>query len=194
MKTKYIKVPVSERLPEEIWKDVVRFEEYYEVSNIGNVRSKDRNVISKDGRSLFFKGKNLKLSINSKGYYTICIKLRNLNLNKTKTVHRLVAEAFIENPNNFPVINHKDLNQLNNNIDNLEWCTQSHNIIHAVNNGRIIKNSFEYKNSQLNKKQVLEIRELIKAPNHKVKDIAKLYNVSVEIISKLKNGRTYNNI
>ncbi|MDV3822919.1 hypothetical protein CMU07_09145 [Elizabethkingia anophelis] len=193
MNTKYVKVSVSERLPEE-WRDAVGYEDYYEVSNYGNVRSKNRSVLTKKGNVINFKSKLQKLTLNRIGYYTVCFKVRAINLNKTITVHRLVALAFIENPNNYPVINHKDLNPLNNNVENLEWCTQSDNIKHAIKHGLIVKNSFEYKNSKLNIEQLQEIKELLKDPNHVVKDIAAKFNVTYMVISKIKNNRTYQHL
>ena len=54
---------------------------------------------------------------------------------KTRTIHRLVAETFIDNPNNYPVINHKDCNKTNNNVNNLEWCTQKQNVMESFKNG-----------------------------------------------------------
>ncbi|MEJ5105535.1 NUMOD4 domain-containing protein [Chryseobacterium sp. MYb328] len=193
MKSKYKKVAVSERLPE-VWKDAVGYEDLYQVSNHGNVRSKDRIVHSKTGRPMLFKSRMQKLTLNRIGYYTVCFRARTINLNKTITVHRLVAQAFIKNDNCFPVINHKDLDPLNNYFENLEWCTQSHNIKHAISHGLIVKSSFEYKNSQLNAIQVMEIKELFKSSEWTNIKIAKKYNVSHQIISKLKHGRTYKNV
>lgn len=103
----------------EIWRPVKGYEGLYEVSNFGRVRA------------LHYKGsKNLNIKIMKQkltrfGYYEVA-----LNKNKTpKTfkVHRLVAEAFIPNPNNYPIINHKDECKTNNKVENLEWCTYKHN-------------------------------------------------------------------
>ena len=107
----------------EIWKDIEGYEGRYQVSNLGNVRSlKFRN------QKLI---KNLTLTTNNNGYKMVALN----NKNKTKffLVHRLVATAFIKNPNNYPVVNHKDENPQNNHVDNLEWCTQSYNCIYSMN-------------------------------------------------------------
>lgn len=101
---------------EEIWKDVVGYEGRYLVSNLGNIRS---TIFSKDG-----KAKNIKL-LN--GAHYLIVRLQKNGVGSTKKVHRLVAEAFLENPNNYPVVNHKNLNKHDNRVDNLEWCTYSYN-------------------------------------------------------------------
>lgn len=104
----------------ELWKDVVGYEGYYQVSNLGNVKSLDR-VIS-TGR---YHGRVMKLTIKRKGY-------KSVNLTKdgkgtVKPVHRLVAIAFIPNPENKPFVNHLDETPGNNNVDNLEWVTAKEN-------------------------------------------------------------------
>ena len=104
----------------EIWKDVVGFERAYRVSNLGRVKSKIRKGVIEE--------KLLKPYKNNKGYE--CVDLWDNN-HKKKLVHRLVAEAFIPNPEHKKVVNHKDGNPLNNKIDNLEWCTYSENMLHS---------------------------------------------------------------
>lgn len=109
---------------EEVWKQIKGFEGYYEVSNFGNVRSIDRYVYQQ-GREQLYKGVQISpYKINS-GY--LCVRLSKGNKKKGYLVHRLVAEAFIQNPQSLPQINHKDENKHNNNIENLEWCTLSYN-------------------------------------------------------------------
>lgn len=110
---------------EEIWKDVVGYENYYQVSNLGNVRSKDRVVNTWHG-VILKKGRMIKQSICNNGYYSVCFQVNNIK--KQCLVHRIVAQAFIPNLDNMPYINHKDENRLNNNIENLEWCTAKYNI------------------------------------------------------------------
>jgi hypothetical protein len=109
---------------DEIWKPIPGYEGYYEVSNTGKVRSLTRTVIMKDGKPRPIKGRELKPKINN-GYPTV-----NLSKNgtvKTIRIHRLVALTFIPNPDNLPIINHKDENKQNNNVNNLEWCTYEYN-------------------------------------------------------------------
>ena len=124
----------------EEWRDIPGFEGYYQVSNLGNVRSLDRYVVAnKSGGKKLLKGKMMKLTkdrgrIESKTKYLV-VNLRKEGKNKVCQVHRLVAEVFIPNPMNYPVPNHIDGNKENNMVDNLEWVTYSENNQHALNTG-----------------------------------------------------------
>ena len=111
----------------EVWKDVKGYEGLYQVSSFGRVKRMTKKVYNPGtyGGECTYREKLLSPYIDSAGYYQIL--LRNKNKIKRVRVHRIVAEAFIDNPNELPVINHKDGNKLNNNIDNLEWCSQAHN-------------------------------------------------------------------
>ena len=102
---------------QEIWKPVKGFEETYLVSNLGQIKSIPR---------VNTKGKLIKLYPNKSGYLYCCLSQNGKVYNKR--VHRLVAEAFIPNPNDYTQVNHKDENKDNNNKDNLEWCTNLYNI------------------------------------------------------------------
>lgn len=111
-------------LENEIWKDIVGFEDEYMVSNHGRIKSKSRIVKSnKCERSI--KGVVKLQNLNTHGYCSI--RLAKNGKSKLYSVHRLVAEAFLPNPSNLPVINHKDEDKTNNLVDNLEWCTQKYN-------------------------------------------------------------------
>jgi len=114
----------------EIWKDLPEYEDKYMVSDQGNVYSKGRKKI-------------LTMKNNHDGYLRIQIYAGN-NTCRFVSAHRLVALAFIDNPENKPFINHKDGNKANNTVSNLEWVTQKENIIHAWETGLA--------KSQLNKK------------------------------------------
>jgi hypothetical protein len=118
----------------EVWKPIKDYEEFYEVSNYGRIRSKDRIKKVPFGRSGIQKGKVIKLQLNSRGY--VRVVLSNQFGKKAFLVHRLVAAAFIENPDGLPVINHKDFNPLNNNADNLEWTTPLGNTRYSLDRGR----------------------------------------------------------
>ena len=112
-------------ITEEIWKDIPNYEGLYQVSSLGRVKSVKRIVPYKNGKVIHRKERLLSLSDSYGQYYTVgLIKEGN---HKTWNVHRLVAMAFIPNPNNLPCINHKDENKYNNLVDNLEWCSYSYN-------------------------------------------------------------------
>lgn len=108
----------------EIWKEVVGYEEYYEVSNEGNVRSKDR-WINNNGTIEFRKGRKLKQTIN-RGYKQICLCV-NCEAYTAK-VHRLVAEAFVPNPDNKPEVDHINGDRGDNRAENLRWSTKTENM------------------------------------------------------------------
>lgn len=109
-------------MTEEIWKDIPRFEGWYQVSNTGVVRSLDRYIV--DGRLI--KGKILNQYSDRQNYKKVA--LCRSGKHYKNFVHRLVAEAFVPNPNNLPVINHIDENPENNYADNLEWCSVKYNV------------------------------------------------------------------
>lgn len=115
----------------EIWKPVVGYEGLYEVSNQGRVRSLDRSVIHKDGQ-MFVKGRILKPGKYRNRYYNVNLWKKGKMTNKT--VHRLVAEAFIPNPDNKPCIDHINAVKTDNRIENLRWVTYSENRLNPITN------------------------------------------------------------
>ncbi|MRN08005.1 endonuclease [Staphylococcus capitis] len=117
----------------EIWKAIKGYEEFYEVSNLGRVRSLDRLTNNPMG-TFIRKGKILKPNINRGGYKFVLLTDENKK-QKNKKVHRLVALNFIDNPLSKPFVNHIDGNKLNNEVDNLEWCTPKENTSHAIEKG-----------------------------------------------------------
>lgn len=116
----------------EIWKDIPGYEGLYQVSNMGGVRSLNYNHTGK--LKLLKQG-----NCGDKNYRYKRVVFIQENKHKTMLVHRLVAEAFIPNPNNLPIVNHLDENPSNNCVDNLEWCTQKHNVNYGTHNQRMIK-------------------------------------------------------
>lgn len=118
----------------EEWRDIEGYEGLYQVSNKGRVKSLDKYVDNRWGTKQFVKGKVL-TNVKTQGYWYV-----GLNKNgkyKRHRIHRLVAEAFIPNPNNLLEVNHKDENPDNNTVENLEWCDHSYNINYGTRNKRV---------------------------------------------------------
>lgn len=122
-------------MEEEIWKDIEGYEGIYQVSNLGRVKSLSKYVNYRDGRKRFYPEKILALGIGGKnhkiegyGYYHVGLTNKEGKYT-SKNVHRLVAKAFVKNPDpeNFKEVNHIDKNKLNNRADNLEWCDRKTN-------------------------------------------------------------------
>lgn len=119
----------------EEWRPVTGYEKLYEVSNFGRIRSLDRFFIRKNGRPLRCKGRLLDPYISIYGYYIV--SLCDKGNSHVTALHKVVASEFIPNPDNLPCINHKDENKLNNQADNLEWCTIQYNNAYGTRNKRI---------------------------------------------------------
>lgn len=112
----------------EVWKDIIGFEGMYQISNFGRVKSLPKYTYSR-GYPQLRKEKVLKPCYTGKNR---CYATVRLNDGKGYKIHRLVAQAFIPNPNNLPMVNHKDENTFNNNVDNLEWCTNKYNVKYSA--------------------------------------------------------------
>ena len=108
----------------EVWKDIKGYEGLYQISNLGRVKRVTTGRILKGGK-------------DKDGY--LMVKLYKNNIRSNKKIHRLVAEAFIPNPENKPQVNHADENKTNNSLDNLEWMTAKENINHGTHNERVSK-------------------------------------------------------
>ena len=154
----------------EEWRAIKGYEGKYEVSNLGRVRSIDR--IDTIGRSV--KGRILKAGLDGKGNYLHV----NLVPGGTKNVHRIVAETFVDNPDNLPEVNHIDENKTNNRAENLEWCTRKYN----NNYGNKFYASKGESNSQnrLTTEEVIAIRKMYckGESGRQLRDVAKAFGIS----------------
>ena len=139
----------------EIWKDIEGYEGLYQVSNYGNIKSLSRVVKNAYGIHRT-EEKILKPQMKKKGYFQI--QLSKDGKRKQMFVHRLVMENFVPNPNNYPCINHKDENHINNKLENLEWCTYSYNNTYNDLHHRKMKNyNYEERNKKVDYKRINEI-------------------------------------
>jgi hypothetical protein len=123
--TRIISIPDLEG---EVWRDVVGYDDCYQVSNFGRVKGKQRIIINEALGNQLKREKLLKISHNR--YANVLLAKNGKHL--YTSVHRLIAIAFIPNPNNYPCVNHIDFNRFNNVLENLEWCTHKQNIQHNV--------------------------------------------------------------
>lgn len=118
----------------EIWKDVVGFEGYYVVSNTGRIKSVAREYL-RNGVIIHVRERIISCGDDGRGY--VSTGLSRAGTRKTCKVHRLVAEAFIENPLSLREVNHKDENKSNNNVENLEWCDRKYNLNYGTFKQRV---------------------------------------------------------
>lgn len=147
----------------------------YEVSNIGRVRNKRRgNIISQ--------------RVNRCGYATVTLGEPGFAHGKTKRVHRLVAEAFIPNPNNKLEVNHIDGNKLNNVPTNLEWVTSKENMNHALNNG--LRTPWEYGHTVVKKEQLIKMHGL-RLLGLTYKEIGDIMGICPTAVSKRIREKSY---
>ena len=157
-----------------VWKDVKGYEGIYQISNYGEVKALEIKRIN--GKNSFYTKKEqiLKKTKTTTGYYKV--ELTKDKKRKSFKVHRLVAIAFIPNPMNKPNVNHIDGKVLNNYVENLNWCTQKENMIHA--------NVFNLRKKKISKEQELEIIKMYLSKTQ-TNQISKKFNVSKPTVLKI---------
>lgn len=175
----------------EIYKDIAGYEGYYQVSNFGNVKSLDRTLKNKWGN--YIRRGKVMAANKANRYLTV-----NLFINwkfKHCKIHRLVAAAFIPNPDNKPEVNHVNGDRYDNRIENLEWVTTSENEFHAYKIG-IKKPLVGEKNPAaiLTNDKVLEIKRRYASENTSMRKLAKEYGVCASTISGIVNNKFWNHI
>lgn len=173
----------------EIWKDIIGYEGMYQVSNVGNVRSLDRLIKHYKGGFSLLKGFDSKKTPDKDGYLRSCLT-RN-GIKKTLKNHRLVALAFIPNPENKPQVNHINGIKTDNRLENLEWATSKENVNHSYKIGlkTIIKGE-KHNQSRITEKDVLEIR----ASNLSNRQLELIYNIKANYIASIKRRCAWKHI
>ena len=170
-------------MEKEIWKDIKEFEEKYQISDKGNVKSLPRYKRKKE--------KILKPGLNNYGYFVVVLMKNKIRYDRI--VHRLVAGHFISNPENKPQVNHKNGIKTDNKIKNLEWCTNSENKKHSAKNKLESWGERHYKH-KLTKKDVKEIRGKYKKEGITQTELARQYPVNRQNISEIVNYKTWRHI
>lgn len=179
-------------MEQETWKEVDGYNGIYLVSNLGRVKSIDHYIRNKhDSRSLK-KGRILKQSMSVKGYLQVSL---SKNTKRFSTgAHRLVALHFIPNPQNKPQVNHINGIKHDNRMQNLEWCTNSENQIHAVKNKLTNPNYCEkHHNSKLTNEQVKTARRMHELGWSNI-ILSKHYNITATAMSNILRKKTYINL
>lgn len=187
----------------EMWKDVKGYEGLYQVNNFGEVKSLERPYINQYGVCGTKKAKILNKKIvcfdknkkNTQGYYAV--NLCNKDGGKWTRVHIIVANAFLDNPENKKEVNHKNGNKLDNRVENLEWVTHSENCLHAWKTGlqkigkerieKIKENNIKLRG--LNADTVKNIYNDFIIKKISMNKIAKKYKISVQTVSNIANKK-----
>lgn len=164
----------------EIWKDIKGYEGYYQISNYGDVKSVERNIIGRNRKEIILKG-------GFDGKYFFVILQKNC-IKKHFKIHRLVALNFIDNPLNKPEVNHIDGNKLNNHVNNLEWNTMSENQKHAFKIGLNSTKGEKHPRHKLTWNEVIFIRSLVGINQHY---LARKFNISQATIWDILNFKTW---
>lgn len=179
-------------MSEEIWRDIPGYEGYYQVSNIGRVRSLDR--IKCDG--IRMRGRIKKTHYDACGYEMI--QLRKDGAFKHLSVHRLVAQAFIPNPDNLPQVNHIDEIRNHNTVENLEWCTVEYNQNYGHRKEKASKSATGVNNARtkLTERDVREIRSIYIPgdKNYCKRILAEKYGVSYHTITAIVTKREWKHL
>lgn len=184
----------------EIWKPVKDYEDYYEISTLGRLKSFKREYWS----GVNFSSKKIQEEFitygttHNQGY-----KVYGLNKNglyKGVKIHRLVAQAFIPNPDNLPQVNHKDGNKANNKVDNLEWCTPLYNMRHSFETGlnipsfkKISTNGDNSYTKIINSNIVRNIREEFKKGKTQ-RQLMDIFKLKRSHINDIVRNKTWKNI
>lgn len=170
---------MTKQMTEE-WKDILGYEGLYKISNTGKVYS-------------LLSDKELSQNKTNGNGYKICTLCKNKQ-KKNKYIHRLVASHFVENKDNLPIVNHIDGNVSNNNYTNLEWCDQFSNVRHYIERGGKSDYGTSSPNTNLTKRDIIEIISYLEDGKFTQKEIAETYQVSQTTISHIKTGKRHSRV
>jgi len=173
----------------EIWKPVPEFEMYH-VSNLGNLK----RIAGYDSAGLWRKERMLSPTLTGDKRNCYGTNLCKNGKMSHKRIHRLVAQAFIPNPDELPHINHKDGNGLNNHVDNLEWVTQKRNVQHAHETGLTQMKGEDNTKAKIIENDVREIRRLYNEEGMSKLAISRLYPISDAMVGNIVRGDNWSHV
>lgn len=177
----------------EVWLPIKGFEGSYEVSNLGRVRSLDRVIKRIGGRQRSYHGQDIKPTITNNGYPMIGLYSLDRSVWRT-TVHRLVAIAFIDNPDKKSDVNHVDGIKTNNEASNLEWTTTSENISHAFRIGlSAAKKGVDNSNAKLTPDLIKKAMQL-KQSGVSMRAIARMFGVTSTTVRNALSGKSWKHL
>jgi hypothetical protein len=175
------------------WKDIIGYENLYQINNNGKVKSLDRIIIRNDNIRKTIKSRILINTLNPNGYYEV--KLSKNGIVKKYWIHRLIAMHFIKNEMNKKEVNHKNGIKTDNSIKNLEWVTPKENMIHAYSFGLNKQFGETHSGSKLSIRVVKEIKKsLLNYKCGMVNDLSKKYNVHYNTISNIRRNIVWKGI
>lgn len=178
---------------DEIWVDVNGFEKYYQVSNKGSVRSKDRVTYGRNKSVRTVKGRVLTQEITRGGYCRVSLSVNGKIYRKS--VHRLVATSFISpQPLKEKQVNHIDSCKKNNRVENLEWVTPSQNKKHSYQSNTSDKKGENHHHTKLTNVEVLKIRRLYDIGEYTQKELGVMFGQSRRNIGKIVNKTNWKHI
>jgi hypothetical protein len=178
-------------MEQEIWLPIKGYEGYYEVSNLGKVKSLAKEWVTSERWGVRKKQETILITKISRGYERVVLCVNKAK--KTYCVHRLVAEHFCNKKIGCNVVNHINSIRNDNRAINLEWTTTQGNVIHSFNFGnRVSMKGERHGNSKLKEKDILEIRRLGELMTHK--QISEIYSVQRTVITRIINKTRWGHI
>ena len=179
----------------EIWKPIMGYEKFYQVSNFGRIMSNDRLL----SNNILRHGRIMSPNFHPGGYLRIDL-INEYGRRKQYSIHRIVALNFIPNPNNLLEVNHKNANKHDNCISNLEWISHINNIKHAINLGIFCNRKHNPKFgenspfSKLTDSQVIKMREMYASGHYFYEDLCYIFKIKLTTVFKIINGITWKHI
>lgn len=193
-KTNHISV---DNLFGEIWKDIIGYEGFYQVSNLGRIKTLDRVKEFPNGvKHIIRREAIMKLKTTNFGYITVSLYNHSAKKSKNYFAHKLVLIMFSTNPENKLEGNHKNGIKSDNTLENLEWCTRAENNRHAIETGLLVaRKGSEVYNAKLNEEKIALIRRFYRRfPKTKQRDFSKRIEICHKQLNSILKNRTWKHV